>query len=94
MAHDGHEIGGAFAGIKRVDTAISCSSDDDGTNAWCDSIAVDDIVSIDFTKSESWLDVTPPSSLHHLTVPNLRCTQVAKVVVTFVSLMRSEVLRN
>ena len=28
----------------------------DGTGAWCDSIAVDDIVSIDFVKSNSWLE--------------------------------------
>ena len=29
---------------------------DDGTDAWCDSIAVDDIVSVQFVKSESWLE--------------------------------------
>ena len=29
---------------------------DDGTDAWCHAIAVDDIVSVDFTKSESWLE--------------------------------------
>ena len=28
----------------------------DGTDAWCDSIAVDDIVSVHFTKSDNWLD--------------------------------------
>ena len=29
---------------------------DDGTDAWCSSIAVDDIVSVDFIKSDSWLE--------------------------------------
>ena len=29
---------------------------DDGTNPWCDFIAVGDIASVDFTRSESWLD--------------------------------------
>lgn len=29
---------------------------DNGTDAWCESIAIDDIVSVDFKKSDSWLD--------------------------------------
>ncbi|TVP97514.1 MAG: hypothetical protein EA381_14735 [Planctomycetaceae bacterium] len=29
---------------------------DDGTGGWCESIAIDDIVSVHFVKSESWLD--------------------------------------
>lgn len=29
---------------------------DDGTGAWCDSISVDDIVSVHFGKSDSWLE--------------------------------------
>ncbi|MDM4019503.1 hypothetical protein [Roseiconus lacunae] len=29
---------------------------DDGTGAWCSSIAIDDIESVDFIKSDSWLE--------------------------------------
>jgi hypothetical protein len=29
---------------------------DDGTDAWCSSIAIDDIVSVNFIKSDSWLE--------------------------------------
>ncbi|MEO0477572.1 MAG: hypothetical protein AAF085_16635 [Planctomycetota bacterium] len=29
---------------------------DDGTDAWCDWIAIEDIIAVNFDKSESWLD--------------------------------------
>ena len=35
-------------------TPFACTAA--ATDAWCDSIAIDDIVSVDFFKSESWLE--------------------------------------